>query len=91
MNQESDLTCSTNKTKELGGDRFGVQARRRVGDAVGRKSRRGERIPPRWLDRAGFEPCVRVAIAQRVIVVRPIQTRRGGASTARLKTGAELF
>jgi hypothetical protein len=54
-------------------------------------SRRGERIPPRWLDRAGFEPCVRVAIGQRVIVVRPIQTPRGGTSTARLKTGAEQF
>jgi hypothetical protein len=30
-------------------------------------------------------------VAQDIVVLRPIQTRRGGTSTARLKTGAEQF
>jgi hypothetical protein len=30
-------------------------------------------------------------IAQDMIVLRPLQTRRGGTSTERLKTGAEQF
>ena len=51
----------------------------------------GKRIPLRWLDRAGFEPCVRVYIAQDMIVLRPLQTQWGGTSTERLKTGAEQF
>src|ERR1700738_3687841 len=51
----------------------------------------GKRIPLRWLHRAGFEPCVRGCIAQDRIVLRPLQTRRGGTSTERLNNAAGQF
>jgi hypothetical protein len=57
-------------------------------EAVGRKSRRGWRLLPPCLNRAGFEPCVRAASSSRVVGLSSVEMQRGGVPTERLKSGA---